>query len=447
MASIVVPAPPVVRGRGFLGVLRPFRKDPPGYLAQLAREHGDVVELRLGRQKVFFLNDPDLIRDVLVTYQAKFKKSRILERARVLLGDGLLTAEGDQHKRQRRLVQPAFHRERLAGYSASMVECAAACRDRIAAGAEFDLFQEMMRLTLAIVGRTLFSTNVDAEADEIGEALAQVFGLFDLILMPYSEYLEKLPLPWVRRFHKARARLDRTIYRLIAERRANPADTGDLLSMLMLARDEEGEGGLTDVQVRDEALTLFIAGHETTAVALTWTWYLLSQNPAAQRKMHAEIDAVLGERLPSFDDVPRLPYTEHVFAESLRLYPPAWAIGRKALADFHAGPFLVPAGSIVLTSPYVTQRDARWFPEPLAFRPERWEADDESRPKFAYFPFGGGTRVCIGERFARMEGVLALATLAQRWRFQLVAGHRVETHARITMRARYGMRMIAERRS
>jgi len=444
MSSLAAPTPPLAKERGFLGALPAFRKNPPQYLTRLAREHGDVVALSLGRQKAFFINDPEMVRDILVTHQAKFKKSRILERARVLLGDGLLTSEGEHHKRQRRLVQPAFHRERLMGYSESMVECAAACRDRIQGGEAMDIAKEMMRLTLAIVGRTLFSANVDSEADEIGAAMSEVFGLFNLIMLPFSEYLEKLPFPAVRRFHRARARLDQTIYRLIAERRANPRDTGDLLSMLMLASDEDGQGGMSDQQVRDEALTLFIAGHETTAVALTWTWYLLSQNQEVERKLHQEIVDVLGGRLPSLNDLPRLQYTEHVFAEALRLYPPAWAIGRKALADFQAGPYVVPAGSIVLTSPFVMHRDARWFPEPLAFKPERWETDDPSRPKFAYFPFGGGTRVCIGERFAWMEGVLVLASLAHRWRFRLVKGHPVDTHARITLRARHGMRMIAE---
>jgi cytochrome P450 len=443
MSSVVAPVPPLAKGRRFLtGVLPAFRKDPPGYLMSLAREYGDVVALALGRQNAFFVNDPEIIRDIFITHQGKFKKSRMLERARVLLGNGLLTAEGESHKRQRRLVQPAFHRERLIGYSSAMVECAAACRGRLQAGRELDVSKEMMRLTLAIVGRTLFSSSVEAEADEIGAALAQVFDLFELILLPFSEWLEKLPLPSVRRFHRARARLDQTIYRLIAERRANPRDTGDLLSMLLLAQDEDGAGGLTDQQVRDEALTLFIAGHETTAVALTWTWYLLSQNPEAERKMREEIDSGVGGRLPSFEDLPKLRYTEHVFAESLRLYPPAWAIGRKVVSDFPAGPYMFPAGSIVLTSPYVTQRDSRWFPEPEAFRPDRWEKEDPSRPKFAYFPFGGGTRVCIGERFAWMEGVLVLATIAQKWRFELVPGHPVEKQARITLRSRYGMRMI-----
>jgi len=416
----------------------------------MARQYGDVVYIPLGRQHIYCISHPDAIREVLVTHQNKFKKSRMLERARVLLGDGLLTSEGEHHRRQRRLVQPAFHRDRLAGYGAVMVERTAVVRDRWQSGQPFDVLQEMMRLTLAIVAKTLFSTDVDSEADEIGAALSEVFGLFEIILMPFSEILEKLPLPSVRRFKRARERLDATIYRLIAERRASGSDAGDLLSMLLLASDEEGDegskGGMSDTQVRDEALTLFLAGHETTANALTWAWYLLSQNPEAEATFHAELDRVLGGRLPSFEDLPQLRYTESVFAEALRLYPPAWGIGRRALEDFQVGEFLIPARSVVLMSPYVVHRDPRWFADPIAFRPERWLTEDASRPKFAYLPFGGGARVCIGERFAWMEGTLLLAAIGQRWRLRLEPGHRVETHARITLRPKHGMRMIAERR-
>jgi cytochrome P450 len=235
---------------------------------------------------------------------------------------------------------------------------------------------------------------------------------------------------------------------MIAERRASTEDRGDLLSMLLLARDEETSGRMTDKQVRDEALTLFLAGHETTANALTWTWYLLSQNPEAEAKLDAEVDRVLEGRAPTFDDLPRLRYLEMVFSEAMRLYPPAWAIGRRTKLDYTIGEYTLPAQSIVLMSPYVVQRDARWFPDPLRFDPERWRPEEvEKRPKFSYFPFGGGARVCIGERFAWMEGVLLLATLAQRWRLRLVAGHRVEHRALITLRAKFGMKMIVERRT
>src|SRR5580765_972067 len=296
--------PPGPKGRLLVGVLPEFRKDPAGFLEKMAGQYGDVVYLPLGRQHIYYVGHPDAIRDVLITHQNRFKKSRMLERARVLLGDGLLTSEGNHHRRQRRMVQPAFHRDRLAGYGAVMVERSAVVRNQWQSGRPFDVLQETMRLTLAIVAKTLFSTDVDSEADEIGVALTQVFDLFEVILMPFSEILEKLPLPAVRRFKRARKRLDETIYRLIAERRASGGDAGDLLSMLLLAQDDEGSGGMTDEQVRDEALTLFLAGHETTADALTWTWYLLSQNPEAEATFHAELDRVLSGRIPATEDLP-----------------------------------------------------------------------------------------------------------------------------------------------
>lgn len=438
--------PPGPKARPFFGVLREFRQNPAEFLERSARQFGDLVYLRLGPQHVYLINHPDAIRDVLVTNQSQFKKSRMLERARMLLGDGLLTSEGEFHKRQRRLVQPAFHRERLVAYSAIMTECAAQCRERWTPGEHLDLSKEMMRLTLAIVARALFSANVDSEADEIGAALTEVFGLFETVLLPFSEWIENLPLPSVRRFYRARGRLDATIYRLIAERRASGKDTGDLLSMLLAASDEEDGGVMTDQQVRDEALTLFVAGHETTAVAAAWAWYLLSQNPEAEARFHAEIDQVLGGRLPGFDDLPRLRYVESVFAETLRLFPPAWAIGRRALRDYRVGEFEIPSAAIILMCPYAVHRDPRWFSDPLKFEPARWLTENNERPKFAYFPFGGGTRVCIGERFAWAEGVLVLATIGQRWRFRLEPGHRVETKPLITLRTKYGMRMIAEAR-
>jgi cytochrome P450 len=429
----------------FLGVLSAFRKDPPAFLLRNAREYGDLVHLRLARQHAYLVNRPEWIRDILVTHQSNFVKSRILERAKRLLGEGLLTSEGEFHTRQRRLVQPAFHRDRMGHYGAEMVDCAARAREQWTPGESLDLAIEMPRLTLAIVGRTLFSADVSSEADGIGRAMNEILSNFDRLLMPFADWLQRLPLPAVRRFERARASLDKVIYGLIAERRASGRDEGDLLSMLLLAQDED-RGGMTDQQVRDEALTLLIAGHETTANALIWSWYLLSQNPEAEAKLHAELAEVLGGRLPEFDDVPKLPYTTGVFSESLRLYPPAWAMGRRAKQDYAIGEYPIPAGSILLMSPWVSHRDPRWFPEPEKFEPDRWRPERaEKLPKFAYFPFGGGARVCIGERFAWTEGVLVLATLAQRWKMRLVPGQKVETRAVITLRPRYGMNMIAER--
>ena len=414
---------------------------------KVAREYGDLPYFRLGSFPVYLLNHPDLVKEVLVTQQNKFIKSRALQRARILLGNGLLTSEGDLHRRQRRLAQPAFHRERLAAYADQMTECALKLRDRWTEGT-LDVSTEMMRLTLAVVGKTLFSADVESEASEIGEALTTVLKMFNLLMMPFSEYLEKLPLPSMRRFEKARARLDKTIYGMIRERRQSGRDTGDLLSMLLLAQDQEGDGqGMTDQQVRDEALTLFLAGHETTANALTWTWYLLSQNTDCERRLHAEVDEVLQGRPPQATDLPALRYTEMVLAEAMRLYPPAWAIGRMSLEPFELRGLRIEARSILIASPYVMHRDPRWFPDPQRFDPERWlpEARD-ARPKFSYFPFGGGARICIGERFAWMEGVVALATLAQKWKLRLVPGHKVDTLPLITLRTRHGMKMIAESR-
>jgi len=448
-AALVRPPGPKNSNR-LLGVLPRFRKDPPAFLLATAREFGDLAYMRLANQHAYLVSQPDAIRGILVTNQSNFTKSRMLERAKVLLGEGLLTSEGEAHTRQRRLVQPAFHRERLVRYASDMVECAARARDQWQPGVEMDVSKEMMRLTLAIVGKTLFSADVTSEADEIGTAMTEIFALFDTLLMPFSNLLQKLPIPPVRRFERARDRLDRIVYGLIADRRKSGKDAGDLLSMLLLAQDDtqDDDGGrMTDKQVRDEALTLLIAGHETTANALTWTWYLLSQNPVAEAKLHAELDCVLGGRLPTFEDVPRLPYTTGVFSESLRLYPPAWAIGRKSIADYEIDGYRIPAKSILLTSPWVVHRDPRWFPQPERFDPDRWKPEiAEARPKFSYFPFGGGARVCIGERFAWAEGALVLATIAQRWKMRLVPSHPVATRAVITLRTRYGMKMTLERR-
>ncbi len=451
-AAPSIPRPPGPKSQfPLLGVFPRFRKDPPNFLLQMARQHGDLVHLRLANQHAYIVSHPDAIRDVLVTHQSNFRKSRILERARVLLGEGLLTSEGEFHTRQRRLVQPAFHRDRLIRYADDMVNCAVRAREQLQPG-EQDVWHAMTHLTLAIVGRTLFSADISSDANQIGGALTEIFSLFDTLLMPFSEWLMKLPLPAMRKFERARDQLDRVVYGLIADRRASREDKGDLLSMLLLAQDTDGEGGgdgsgMSDKQVRDEALTLLLAGHETTANALSWCWYLLGQNPDAEARFHAEIDTVLAGKTPAFDDVPRLPFTTGVFAESLRLYPPAWAVGRKALADYKIGDYVLPAGSIVLTSPFVVHRDPRWFPEPEKFDPERWhEVEAEQRPKFSYFPFGGGTRVCIGERFAWAEGVLVLATLAQKWRFRSVPDHPVVAQAVITLRPKYGIKMNAQLR-
>jgi cytochrome P450 len=427
-----------------------FRRDPLGFLVNLAHKHGDIAHFRMGPQHAYLFNHPDLIKDVLVTRHDHFHKGRALQRAKRLLGEGLLTSEEAHHRRQRRLAQPAFHRQHVAGYAGVMVDYAARTSDRWRDGESLDISGEMMRLTLGIVGKTLFDADVEKDAGEVGEAMTEMMELFNLLLLPYSELLEKLPLPQSRRFARARARLDAVIYRIIDERRRGDTDRGDLLSMLLLAEDEEERGSqMSNEQVRDEALTIFLAGHETTANALSWTWYLLAQHPEIESKLYQEIDAVLdGGRLPRFEDLPRLRYTEMVFAEAMRMYPPGWAVGRLAIKDFEVGGYVLPAGSLVLLSQYVTHHDARFFPDPARFDPERFtpEAKD-ARPQFAYFPFGGGPRRCIGEGFALMEGVLLLATLARRWRIRLVPGHAVEMRPRITLRpGKAGVPVTLERR-
>jgi cytochrome P450 len=425
-----------------------FRRDPIGFFQKATQEYGDVSHFRMGPQHAFFANHPDLVKDILVTNHAKFHKGRALQRAKTLLGAGLLTSEEAFHLRQRRLVQPAFHRQRLQNYGAEMVAAAEKMRDSWRDGAQLDAAREMMRLTLAIVGRTLFSADVEGEADEVGAAMTTLIEMFDLLLMPFSEILEKLPLGPSRRFQQARARLDATIYRMIIERRRSGADTGDLLSMLLLAQDEESDGGMmTDQQVRDECLTLFLAGHETTANALTFTWYLLSQHPEIEAKFHAELDEALAGRVPSFADFPRLRYTEMILSESMRLYPPAWALGRLAVADHELNGYHIPKGSLILLSMFVAHRDPRFWPDAEQFIPERWLPENkEKMTPYTYFPFGGGVRRCIGEGFAWLEGVLLLATLGQRWRLRVAPGHQVEPQPRITLRLKGGLPVMLERR-
>src|SRR5262245_10104940 len=425
-----------------------FRRNLIKFLTYMTERYGDLVYFEFGPQQMFLVNNPDYIRDVLVTHNRKFMKGEGLQRAKRLLGEGLLTSEGEFHLRQRRLAQPAFHRQRIAGYASTMVEYAASACDRWRTGETRDVAREMMRLTLAITGKTLFDANVEGEADEIGNALTTSFELFNRLSLPFAQLLDRLPLPATKRFEKARGRLDATIYRIINERRASWEDRGDLLSMLIAARDEEGDGsGMTDEQLRDEAMTIFLAGHETTANGLTWTWYLLSQHPEIEDRLHAEVDEVLKGALPTAEDFPRLRYTEMVFAEAMRLYPPAWIIGRRALGDYQINGYEIPARSILLMSQYMTHHDARFFPDPFRFDPDRWTPEArESRPKFSYFPFGGGPRVCIGESFAWMEGALVLATIAQRFRMRLAPGHPVEMQPLVTLRPKHGMRMILESR-
>jgi cytochrome P450 len=423
---------------------------PLEFLPSLARTYGDLALFHIGKQPIVLVSDPARIRDVLVTHGRQFHKGRGLERAKVLLGEGLLTSEDDFHLRQRRLAQPAFHRARVAAYGDAMSHYAERRAGRWTNGATLDVSKEMAAYTLAVVGKTLFDADIEGEAHEIGEALSAAISAFNFTVLPFGEALLRLPIPAARRFRRGRERLDATIFRLIAERRRTNDDRGDLLSMLLLAHDTEGDGtGMSDAQLRDEAMTLLLAGHETTANALTWAFYLLSQSPDVRARLHAELDALDDGPLGA-DAVARLPYTRAVIAETLRMYPPAWIVGRRAVGEYQLGDHLLPARTIVLMSQWIVHRDPRWWPEPETFAPERWLAGGSAlapdRPKFSYFPFGAGTRVCIGEQFAWMEAILALATIARRWRLELAPGHRVVPRPILTLRARYGMKMIAHAR-
>jgi cytochrome P450 len=425
-----------------------FSREPLTFLDTVARTYGDLASWRMSREVLFFVNHPQYIKDILVTNNRNFTKSRGLERTKLLLGNGLLTSEGAFHLRQRRLMQPAFHRDRIAAYARTMVEYADASRRQWRDGATLDIAQEMMRVTLAIAGKTLFGVDVESQAREVRQALTEVMESFWLSMMPFANVIERLPVGPMRRARDARERLDAIIYGMIAERRANHRDRGDLLSMLLVAQDEDDGSTMTDRQVRDEAMTIFLAGHETTANALTWTWYLVSQSPEVEARLHEEVDRVLQGRPPEVADIPSLAFVERVVTESMRLYPPAWMIGRRAIDAYPIGEYVAPPRTIFLMSPWAMHRDARFFREPDRFHPDRWTPEFKAAlPKFAYFPFGGGPRQCIGESFAWMELVLLVSTIAQQWTLRLVPGHPVVPQPVVTLRTKHGLRMTVQART
>jgi cytochrome P450 len=427
---------------------RHFRPANPIFLFQhLAREYGDIAHYKIGRHHIVFLNHPDYIRQVLVVQNDNFIKERTVQRTKMLLGEGMITSEGSVHRAQRQTAQPAFHRQRIPEYAGIMVEEAAQMRNGWRAGEQRDIATDMMHLTLNVVARTLFATDLRDEASELADAINRIMRLYNfLVMLPAAEWLVHVPPPGLAAFLRARKRIDAVVYRMIAAHRCRGRDSGSLLDLILAASPE---GGATSEQaLRDQVITIFLAGYETVANALVWTWYLLAQNPECERRLHEEVDAVLLGRLPTVDDVPRLRYTEMVIAESMRLYPPAWAMGRYARGDFRLGNYFLPAKTTVLISQFITHRDPRYFPDPLRFDPNRFTPDAKSRrAKFTYFPFGAGVRQCIGESFAWMESALLLATLAQKWKLRLVPGHRVEPQPLITLRAKYGMLMQVEERA
>ena len=428
--------------------LRRFRPANPTLLFQhLAREYGDIAHYKIGWNHIVFLNHPDYIREVLVVQNENFIKERTVQRTKMLLGEGMITSEGARHRSQRQVAQPAFHRQRISEYASTMVGEAVRVRHQWRPDEQRDIAIDMMHLTLNVVAQTLFATDLREEVNELASAINRIMGLYNfLVMLPAAEWLVHVRPPGLAAFVRARKRVDAVVYRMIAAHRQRSSHGSSLLD-LMLAGSPDGSPG-SEQSLRDQVITIFLAGYETVANALSWTWYLLSQNPDCERRFHDEIDHELSGRLPAFDDLPRLRYVEMVLAESMRLYPPAWAMGRYARNDFQLGDFLLPAKTTVLMSQFITHRDARYFPDPLRFNPERFTPEARSRrTKLTYFPFGAGVRQCIGESFAWMEGVLLLATLAQKWKLRLVPGHRVEPEPLITLRPRYGMRMQLEARA
>ena len=401
----------------------------------------DIVHVKLGISDFYLITNPDLIKEVLVTRQRDFIKGEFLQRTKKVFGEGLLTSEGNFHHRERRLVQPAFHHDHIESYAKIMVSYA----DQVTSEWEdmevLDIHSEMERLTMRIVAKCLFNADLESESKTLPKDLTLMIDYFSRLSSPLAKILQKLPTN--KKYDLALKRIDKMMYELIESRRSQGNnDEGDLLSMLLSAKDETGTG-MSDTQLRDEVLILFAAGHETTANALTWTWYLLSQNPTVEKKMHSEVDAIVGKGLlPTASDYEKLEYTTKVFSESMRLYPPAWVLVRQSLEDCIIGGYYIPKGSGVVMSQFVTHRDPRFFEKPEEFDPERWtSAMKEKLPKFAYFPFGGGPRSCVGEPFAWMEGALLLATISRKWKMNHIKSHTVEMLPRITLRPKYGMKM------
>jgi cytochrome P450 len=425
------------------------RGDSIGFLTKCAREFGDIVFFRFLGVPACFVNRPDYIESVLVTQNNNFVKSKDYRAMRRVLGNGLLLSAGEFWRRQRKLIQPAFHQERIATYADIMTGYTQRMLASWSDGQTLDIHEAMMHLTLGIVAKTLFDADVSREAEEVDVALSILMGKFLrqaglALLLPAW-----VPLPTSHILQHAVGRLDKVIYGIIEQRRASGQMSGDLLSVFLQLQDDEGVG-MTDRQLHDEIMTLFLAGHETTANVLSWTWFLLGQYPEVEEKLVEELGRVLGGRVPTPADLPQLVYTDSLLHESMRLYPPVWVIGRRALAPFRLGEYELPADTNVLISQLIMHKDARYFPEPERFDPDRWNANDPraaSLPRFAYFPFGGGPRVCIGAGFGMMEAALLLATIAQQFRIQIAPGQKVKMQPTVTLRPRNGIPVTLKRRS
>jgi cytochrome P450 len=442
--------PPGPRGLPILGMLPALRRDPIGVFTRAVQRHGDVVFFKIADRRAFLITNPDDIRHVLQDNARNYHKSPLYQKLRTTLGDGLLTSEDSFWLRQRRIAQPAFHRQRVAALTGVMADAAseaAAHWETIAStGRPVDIADEMMRLTRTVVLRALlgadigpYSSTIDEAWTVINEYIGESFwslGVFD-----------RLPSAKRRRFHAAQGTLRGAVDHVIDERRRHPSDSVDLLSMLLGARDEETGETMTDEQLRTEVTTFLLAGQETTSLALTWTWYLLSQHPQARQRLETELDQVLKGRRPEYADLAHLPYTRMVVDEAMRLYPPAWVFSRQAMGEDRLGGYRLPKGWIAFVVPYVLHRLPVYWPNPDAFDPERFSPERSAdRPKFVYVPFGAGPRQCIGNQFALIEAHLIVATLAQSFRLHLAPNQRVEAWPLITLRPRYGMSMVIERR-
>ena len=428
-------------------LLRKFMNDPIKTLMDIAHTYGDICHFKFGRQHIYLLNNPDYIEGILIRDHKNFIKSRGLQASKRILGEGLVTSEGEYHDRQRRLIQPAFHPNRIKGYGDIMTSHALRMQERWKDGSTLDIHKEMMHVTSEIISKAVLGSDIKAEEDEVGVALQTCMEYTNRLQMPFGELIEKIPiLPINKGFQSAKKKLDSIVYNMIKEHRDNESKgvyhKEDLLYTLLQAQDTEaGIGRMTDLQLKDEVMTIFLAGHETTSNALTWTFYLLSQHPTAEDRLYAELSSVLGEK-----DAKRIP-TEKVFRESMRLYPPAWSLGRQVISDYKIDKYVIPAGSIILMSQYVMHHDSLYFSNPDVFYPDRWTKEAKLHlPRFSYFPFGGGIRGCVGEPFAWMEGILLLATICRHWKMYHDRDHKVELKPLITLRPKYGMRMKLESR-
>jgi cytochrome P450 len=427
-----------------------FRQNAADFMLTTASRFGDLNHYTGFGRQIFQFNHPQLIQELLLRDAPHHHRGLVMQRARLVLGEGLLTSEAPLHLRQRRLAQPAFHRQRIASYGQIIAGYTAEMTSRWASGKVMDLHPEMLLLALRIVGKTLFDTNVEGEVEQIAQAVDSFMGFLPLAFLPFPEVVLQLPFPLMTRIRRGQAYLDGLIYRMIAERRKDPRDRGDLLSMLLAAVDtEENTGGMTDKQVRDECLTVMLAGHETSANALSFALWELARNPEVQERLYQECRTVLGERLPAAEDYGQLGYAAQVFAETIRIYPPVWVTARTAAEEYAYRGITIPKGAILLAPQMVAHRDPRFWDDPLRFDPQRFTEENKARRlRFCYFPFGAGARQCIGEGLAWMEGVLILAYVARHWRLSLPPGAPRELPLRpaISLRPNGGVHLRIDRR-